>query len=53
MNCMAYAYYDVYICHINGQMHMSLIASSVKIITKHNINIFAMYRFTSARMVSC
>ena len=38
------------LCSTNGQMHVYLIASSVKIITKH---IFAVYRFKSARMVSC
>ena len=36
--------------HANGQMHMCIIASSVKIITKH---VAVVYRFKSARMVSC
>ena len=35
--------------HANGQMHVCLIASSVKIVTKR---IAVMYRFKSARMVS-
>ena len=43
--------YGLYLlCHANGQMHMYLIASSVKVITKH---VFVVYRFKSARMVSC
>ena len=37
--------------HANGLMHMYLIAPSIKIITKHNI--FPVYWFKSARMVSC
>ena len=36
--------------HTNHQMHLCLIASSVKIITK---SIAAMYRFKSAKIVSC
>ena len=35
--------------HANGQMHVCLIASSVKIITKR---VAIVYRFKSARMVS-
>ena len=43
--------YDFYLLHhVNGQMHVSLIASCVKIITKH---IAVVYRFKAARMVSC
>ena len=45
MNCTAHTYYVT----VMGQMHMCLIASSVKIITKC---IFAVYGFKSARMVS-
>ena len=37
--------------HTNDQMHMYLIASFIKLITKHKI--FATYRFKSARLVSC
>ena len=40
-------------CHTNAQMHGSMTASSIKIITKHNINVFAMYQFKSAMVVSC
>ena len=36
--------------HANHQMHMCLIVSSVKIITKH---VAAMYRFRLAKIVSC
>ena len=43
--------YGLYLLrHANGQMHVYLIASSIKIITQ--CNIFAMYRFKSASMVS-
>ena len=42
--------YGLYLLHLaNGQMHMHLIASSVKIIIKHNV--FTVYWFKSARMV--
>ena len=37
-------------CHTNGQMHVCLIASLVKIITKC---VAVVYRFKSVRMVSC
>ena len=46
MNCTAFTYY---VMLSNGQKHVCLIASSVKIINKH---IAVMYRFKSARMVS-
>ena len=46
MNCTAFTYYVIL---INGPMHVCLIASSVKIITKH---VAVVYRFKSARMVS-
>ena len=46
MNCMAFTYY---VMLINGQTHMCLIASSVKIVTKC---IAVVYQFKSARMVS-
>ena len=43
--------YDFHVLHnVNGQMHVYLIASSIKIITKR---VAVMYRFKSARMVSC
>ena len=35
----------------NGQMHMYMIVSYVKIINKHNV--FVVYRFKSARMILC
>ena len=34
----------------NGQIHVYLIGSSIKIVTKHNV--FAMYQFKSDRMIS-
>ena len=43
-----YSFYLLH--HTNGQMHMCLIVSSVKLITKH---IAVVYQFKSARMVSC
>ena len=44
--------YGLYLLHYTkGQMHIYLIVSSIKIITKHKF--FAVYRFKSARMVSC
>ena len=46
MNCTAFTYYFTL---INGQMHVYLIASSVKIITKR---VDVVYRFKSARMVA-
>ena len=46
MNCMALYLLN----HANCQMHGCLIASSIKIITK---GVVAVYRFKSARMVSC
>ena len=33
INCMAYTYYVTY----NGQIHVCLIASLIKIIIKHNV----------------
>ena len=41
--------YGLYLLH--GQMHVYLISSSVKIITKSKV--FVVYQFKSARMVSC
>ena len=46
MNCTAFTYY---ITLSNGQTHVCLIASSVKIINKH---VAVMYQFKSAKMVS-
>ena len=47
MNCTA----NVYLLHdANGQMHVYLTESSAKVVTKHNV--FAVYQFKSARMVS-
>ena len=46
MNCTAFMYYTTL---SNGQTHMCLIASSVKIINKY---VAVMYQFKSARMVS-
>ena len=46
MNCMAFTYY---VMLISDQMHVCLIASSIKIITKC---VAVVYRFKSARMVS-
>ena len=44
--------YSFYLlCHANDQMHMCLIASSVRIITMH-VAVAVVYRFKSARMVS-
>ena len=44
--------YGLYLLHhANGQMHVYLIASSVKIINKRNV--LAMTQFKSTRMVSC
>ena len=44
--------YGLYSLHYTkGQMHIYLIVSSIKIITKRKF--FAVYRFKSARMVSC
>ena len=40
----------VYVTQMHG-LHVNMIASSVKIINK--LNVFAMYRFESAMMVSC
>ena len=34
MKCMVFTYY---VCHTNGQTHMYLIPSSIKIINKHNV----------------
>ena len=39
------------LCHANGQMHVYLIALSIKIITKHNV--FAVYQFKPVKMVPC
>ena len=39
------------LCHAYDQMYVYMIASSIKIIKKHNV--FAVYRFKSARIVSC
>ena len=47
MNCTAFTYY---VHHTNGKMHMCLIASSIKIITKR---VAVGHRFKPARMVSC
>ena len=33
-------------------MHVNMIASSINIINKHNINVFAMYHFKSVMVVS-
>ena len=47
MHCTAFTYY---VTLMNGQTYACLIASSVKIITKR---VAVIYRFKSARMVSC
>ena len=44
--------YGLYLlCYANGQMHVYLITSSIKLIS--STSCFAMYQFKSARMVSC
>ena len=43
--------YNFYLlCHANGQIHVCLIVSSIKIIIKC---VDVVYQFKSARMVSC
>ena len=46
---MNYTAFTYYVMLINGQTHVCLIASSIKIITKH---VAVVYRLKSARMVS-
>ena len=38
------------LCRTNAQMHVNMIASSIKIVNKHNV--LSMYQFISVKVVS-